>query len=223
MAQQALHTNPPTESSGFDWLDTIRGIITAPSATFARLADAQLWRQGLIFYLAVSVIGALIALLQPTAPTPADVDPEVARIMEVFGAPWFQAAVLLILAPLGLLALLGLIYQIGLRQGGDGPFARLFTTEIFNTATVSLVLLPVTLIVTLVQRSNADLGNSLNTAISVGFGIWGLVLTVLSIRASMRLSTGSAVGALIGGIIVLVIVVGLAFCLVGGFIVSMVG
>jgi hypothetical protein len=221
MAQQALHTNPPAALSRFDWLGTLRGIIVAPSATFQRLADAQPWRQGLAFFIAVSVFSALLRLVEPVMVVPSTDEPQTARFLGVFGSPYFQALTDLIFFPLMFLAATGIVYQIGLRQGGDGPFVRLFTTEVFSAALITLVSAPVDTLGLFFPRGDAPVVSLILSVMSIAVAIWGLVLAVLSVRASMRLGTGSSVVVVIASIVVVLIFSWLVFFVLGGIISSM--
>jgi hypothetical protein len=223
MVQQALHSNPPTATERFDWLGTVRGIIVAPSATFARLADAQPWRQGIILFLVVSVSSGLLRLLEPTIIAPGADDPQDARLMDVFGSPYFQALTDLIFMPLMFLAATGIVYQIGLRQGGDGPFTRLFTTEVFSAALITLVSAPIDTLGLFFPRGDAPVISAILGVVSFAVAIWGLVLAILSVRASMRLSTGSSVVVVIASLVAVLIFSLLVLFVLGGILSSVLG
>lgn len=212
MAQQALHTNPPTSSDRFDWLGTIRGVIVAPSATFGRLADMQPWRQGLAFYLVSAVGSGLINAIGASRRASTMTSPNLSRLTELTSSPVFRICSALIVSPLVLLFVSGMLYQIGLRQGGDGPYGRIFSTEVFKSATTGLVGLPLTLLAQFAPRNPTTGLSPAELAVSAGIGIWGLVLTVYSVRASMRLSTGSAVGVVAGAIVAAIFLFAMAFC-----------
>ncbi len=182
MAQQALQTNPPATRDRLDWLVALGGIIAAPSATLARLADARPWRQGAVVFIVVSAIRALLNLVEPAMVPPATDDPQVAGVMDLLSSPYFWVLTDILFTPLMFLAVTGIIYQIGLRQGGDGPFTRLFTTEVFSAALIALVGIPVDLLGLLVAGSDATIINAIFILISFAVAIWAVVLGVLCIN-----------------------------------------
>jgi hypothetical protein len=221
MAQQALQSNPSAPSDRFDWLVALGGIIAAPSATFARLADAQPWRQGAILFVVVSAIRALLNLAEPAMVPPATDDPQVAGVMDLFSSPYFWVLTDILFAPLMFLAVTGIIYQIGLRQGGDGPFTRLFTTEVFSAALIALVSIPIDFLGMLLAGSGGGIATISFGTISFAWAVWSLVLGILSVRVSMRLSTGSSIVVVIASIVAVLIFSWLLFTVVGGIVVNM--
>jgi hypothetical protein len=216
MAQQTLPQPAPAPLATTDTPGVLRGLVAAPTATFAALADARPWRQGLTLYLLTLLAGALAALARPAPPGgPA------AGVPAFVAAPAYSAIVALVAGPLGLLLAAGLLYQVGLRQGGDGPFARLLVAQLFAAVPVGLVNALLTLAGALAARATGGNLVWLSLVVVGAADLWALALTVCALRASMRLSLGGAIVTVLLSIVVGAALAGLAFCVLGAVLMEL--
>ena len=172
------------------WLRTMQGIITDPLRTFTAIAAEQSWRKGVVYYLVTSLLMWAIRLLRTEPPRSLS-----GRTNPLVSSPWFDITTTL-LGPLFVLIFAAFLYWAGQRQGGQGPFSRLFTTEIFSATAVNLLSAPIFLtiyLITLVNAGAEPLGGFADFAISV----LSIRLTYFSLRASMALGGREAVNALL--------------------------
>lgn len=114
----------------------------------------------------------------------------------------------------------GLLHQIGLRQGGTGPYSRYLTTDGFQTSTVGLVTLPITLVGSVIQRALDQGMPWLDYLLGFPTAVWGVALAVISLRAGMRLSTRSAIVTILIAVTVGAVMVGLLTCVAVGFVIA---
>src|SRR3954454_11946177 len=208
MAQQASQHGVPAPRDATNWFAIIRGIVTDPLATFTVLAETQPLRSGLVLYLLSSLAGGLVNLARPIATGSMN-----KNVADLVASPVFAIGAAFVGGPIFLLAIAGLLYQIGLRQGGDGPFSRLLTTELYKGATIGLISSPLYLVLYLAMRGTGDALTLVSFLPSLIFSLWGLYLTVYSLRASLRLSTGDAVATVVYTILVGLLIVVLGACL----------
>jgi len=181
----------------------VRRVITSPGAAFAELAEAQPWRQGVALYALVTLAQGAVALLNPAMPRSGS-----APLQDLLASPWFALISAMIFGPIVFLLAIVLLHQMALRQGGSGSFVRFFSTEIFKSVAVGLVAAPLLIAAYLIVRATGNRQPNLITLTSIVIGIWQLVLTVYSLRASMRLSRGGAIITIIISVIVAALIAG---------------
>jgi hypothetical protein len=194
-----------------DWVAVIRGIIVRPLETLTGLAETRAWKKALGFYLAITVASSLVALTQPAQEEAATTTGRLfAEPLVIYGVVPLTGVVFLFLY-------IGVLYRLGLREGGTGSYSRLFTTETFQTSTLALINLPISLLVNLLQHAQDQANPWLNTLLSLPITLWGLVLTVVSLRASMGLSRQSAITVLLLAFVAGLVLFGLIACVAVGF------
>lgn len=195
------------------WLPIVKGIVTHPLQTFEEVADRYTWHEAVPYYLIVGLVGWSVDLVRPQPS-----DTEGSAILAAFNSPFFPP-LLILLGPLLTLPSVLLLYWAGRRQGGQGPWTRLYTTELVNGGTVTLLNLPLLLLINAELRLTGQ-GEALATLDSIAVLLWGFVLTYFSIRASLRLERRGAINTIIiaiaiGFAIVVVFSCGLAIFTVG--------
>jgi hypothetical protein len=105
-----------------------------------------------------------------------------------------------------------LIYRFAKRQGGTGPFAPLYATELVNAAVVIIVGAPLLLCCYLLMRASGS-WSLIDTPITIAQGCWAFILSACSLQAVMGVSRGGAARAIVQGWGVLVIGALLLACL----------
>lgn len=208
MEERERSIEVPDLATASGWSKVILGIITSPLATLTALAETQAWKHALGYYAAIMVANTIVHFTQPSQTEESTVN------LGFFDGPLFQYVGLPVFGMVYLVVYSGVLYQIGLRQAGSGPFGRFFTTEAFQSNTLALLSLPFTLLINLTQRMVGQTSPWPTTAVTIIGGVWGLALTVISLRASMRLSTRDAIKTLFLGFLALLAFIALLACLI---------
>jgi hypothetical protein len=191
------------------WIRTMRGIITDPLQTFTAIAAEQSWRGGIVYYLVSGLIAWAVRLLRTEPPRSLS-----GRTNPLTSSPWFDITTTL-LGPLLVLIFAAFLYWAGRRQGGQGPLSRLFTTELFSATTVNLLSAPIFLAIYLIARANGGT-DPLGDPVSFLINVLSIRLTYFSLRASMVLGGREAINALL-------LLFGVFFAVIIGFVCVIVG
>ena len=220
MAEGELRT-PEREVSGFNPIEAAIGVIIRPARAMQQIAAARPWPVAMLLASAIALLTGLVNLTAPMPamaggePLPPGLPGGFETILAFTRSPWLPVVSALVITPLTLLISTSIFYLVGRLLGGHGPFSALLATQGFATVP-GILLAPLMALLNLGGTLLAFV--LLGYAVSVGFGIWVLVLQVLGIRESLALSTGRAVAVLLIPIAVLI----LLGCLLGILVVVLV-
>ncbi|GAC1540668.1 MAG: hypothetical protein NVS2B7_13010 [Herpetosiphon sp.] len=168
-------------------------VLTQPVMAMSRVADARPWLFGLSLIIVVRVLNRLLRYFLPVVPSgvlsspAAQLPPQFSELMTKLQAPGIWGPVAIIGGPLTLLLAATAFYAVGRWLGGRGTYAGLLAS-LGYAEVPTLLLVPLTVLL----RLAGPLGTGLLATLSFGFGIWTLVLQVIGIRESLKLSTAQA-------------------------------
>ncbi len=187
------------ENRRFNFFEALVGVIVRPATAMRRIAAARPWPFALGLAVVIALVAGLANLQSPwnqvaPAPDPAGVlPPEYDQAMAFLQSPWLVVFNALLCSPALLAVGAGILFLIGGLLGGRGHYSALFSTQAFSSVP-SLLLTP---IVALLNLSGAVVAAVLTIPLSIGVGIWVIVLQVLGIRESLSLSTGRAIATVL--------------------------
>lgn len=189
------------DTSNFNLLDALVGVILRPARTMKEIAAARPWLLALGVALLLALLngfvtsaapeGSMFRPRQPVDTTLPDGLPDSYYALLVWSrSPWLTAGITLIMTPLSLTILSGVYLLVGRLFRGEGRFTALIATLGFATVP-NVFLIPIMALLHL--GAGAFVFEALRFVISIAFWIWMIVLQVLGIRASLSIETGQAV------------------------------
>ena len=180
----------PPAGRPFNPVEAAVGVITRPVPAMQEIAAARPWLIALLLSVVIGLISGLASGMSGFNPANlgnlSDMDPQSRQIAE--GVMRMIGPALgignAIFAPIVLAIWAGIIYLIARLLGGTGEYSALFSTLAFAS-------IPSLLEAPLIAVLNLAGGALFLLLVPIGlaFFIWNVVLTVLGIRESMRLST----------------------------------
>ncbi len=186
---------PPT-GRPFNPVEAAIGVITRPVPAMQAIAAARPWLMALLLSVIIGLLSGLAGMTAP-APSPADMGdlaqlpPEQQRAIEgILGMVRSPALGIgnAIINPIVLAIWAGILWLVARLLGGIGQYSSLFSTVGFASVP-NILLAPITALLNLGGAALA----ALSSLVGFAFAIWTIVLTVIAIRESMRLSTGRSV------------------------------
>lgn len=187
------------EDRRFNFFEALVGVIVRPVTAMRRIAAARPWPFALALAMVIALVAGFANLQSPwnqmaAPPDPEGVlPPEYDQAMAFFQSPWLVVFNALLCSPALLAVGAGILFLIGRLLGGQGHYSALFSTQAFSSVP-SLLLTPV---VALLNLTGAAVALVLTIPLSIGVGIWVIVLQVLGIRESLSLSTGRAIATVL--------------------------
>ncbi len=207
---------PPT-GRPFNPVEAGIGVITRPVPAMQEIAAARPWLIALLLSVIIGLLSGLVSMTTPGL-SPSDMrdlgqlDPQTRRMVEgIIGAVRSPALGIgsAIINPIVLAIWVGILWLVARLLGGIGQYSSLFSTVGFASVP-NILLIPITALLNLGGAALA----ALVSLVSFAFGIWTIVLTVIAIRESMRLTTGRSVATCaipVGSCLLLICALGIAF------------
>lgn len=174
-----------------------------PATTLRAIAAERRLLPALGVILVVWVLQVLSELVFSSQPLPA-IDGMVvdssSRQLALLSSPWWRVA-LLVSIPFGWLVLSGLVYWVGKMFHARGAFTGLLAALGFAQSPGIISIAAVA-----VFRLLGTPGICLGSVISLGMGIWVIVLQVIAIREGLALTPGRALATWLLSLVVLFVV-----------------
>lgn len=183
----------------FRLLPTLRALFRQPSMAMTMIAVIKPWSEGLVLVTLLAALGGLVEMVNPARASSLD-DLKIATdpyaVFEILFSPWWVAVAIWLTCPILVFLAARICFICGEVLLGQGSFASVLATQ-------SFALMPAAIHILVSFVGNQAGVPRLGALSSVVTIVWIGILSVIGIRASLRLSVGKAIATVLSSLFVI--------------------